>query len=547
MIWLKRVSMKMLNNLSIAKKIYLIPCIAIVCFILFLAITVTTALQNDKLLNEARHIQFPALQDSSKALVLMQNVKDELSSAVTTGDPESLLNAKEFAVQTHAILDSIESPNLLDKEVLTGIKKQFDEYYSLAYGVSNSMLDGTADFSKIGEISVKMNAAFDESVANMDAFRLQQLNQFENAFDNSNHANNSLIMSGIVIAIIMIVVLLGAAIPIVNGIKRSIVEVVHSLKDIAKEDGDLTIRITTESKDEVGDLVHWFNEFMDKLQDVVKNIVDTSQPLSNLANDLRALTDETVNTIEIQQSAANQAKHAVSAMSESVSDIASSAAQAADDAISATNAAEEGQQIVEQTVRNIQILADDVRQTAGVIEQLESDTNKVGSVLDVIKGIAEQTNLLALNAAIEAARAGEQGRGFAVVADEVRTLASRTQQSTEEIQNTIEQLQSAARSAVDVMTKGTNNATIGVETANKAGISLSVITSTIERINMMNQQIAFNTDNQRQTTSEIVGHVDEIHSRTEHTVGRTSQLGAMCVDLNDLANVLTSITRQFKV
>jgi methyl-accepting chemotaxis protein len=195
--------------------------------------------------------------------------------------------------------------------------------------------------------------------------------------------------------------------------------------------------------------------------------------------------------------------------------------------------------VVNHTVQSIQELAANVEDTAEVIRNLEADSNQVGVVLDVIKGIAEQTNLLALNAAIEAARAGEQGRGFAVVADEVSTLASRTQQSTEQIQKTIEQLQNAARCAVNVMAKGTEQATTSVETANKAGASLAVITETISRITNMNDQIARSTGDQQNVARIISNTVDKIHNRTEET--------AVSLELVQLAKHLEGIAKQFKV
>ena len=409
------------------------------------------------------------------------------------------------------------------------------------------MVNGTADFSRLGELSAQMNGSYDSVIASMTRFKDQQQADFENAFATIDSANTSLISTGVVMTIVVSLLLFATAIPIVRGIKSSIDDVVRSLKDIAQENGDLTVRINTQSEDEIGELVYWFNQFMDKLQGVVKDVVEASLPLSNLAQNLRGLTEETQRTIDVQQRSAQDAKHAVDTMSGSVEGVAHSAAQAASDANEATEAAGEGRQIVQQTVSSIQQLADNVRETADVIGRLESDSNKVGSVLDVIKGIAEQTNLLALNAAIEAARAGEQGRGFAVVADEVRTLASRTQQSTEEIQSTIEQLQSAAHSAVEVMSRGTEQATTSVDTANKAGSSLETITSTIGRINNMNEQIAHNTEDQRMVAVDIVKHVDEIHERTEKTAQSSGQLGTMCNELADLAQHLESIAKQFRV
>ena len=539
--------MNFLKKMPIATKIFLIPGIAALSFVLYLLITIYTALNNGDVLEEVQQVQFPALQLSASTLVEMQKVRDTLSSAATTGDQDTLDAATSIASEAKAGLDRIANISPEFRSDISRISDGFDDYFEVAFGVSQSMVNGTADFSRLGELSAQMNGSYDSVIASMTRFKDQQQADFENAFATIDSANTSLISTGVVMTIVVSLLLFATAIPIVRGIKSSIDDVVRSLKDIAQENGDLTVRINTQSEDEIGELVYWFNQFMDKLQGVVKDVVEASLPLSNLAQNLRGLTEETQRTIDVQQRSAQDAKHAVDTMSGSVEGVAHSAAQAASDANEATEAAGEGRQIVQQTVSSIQQLADNVRETADVIGRLESDSNKVGSVLDVIKGIAEQTNLLALNAAIEAARAGEQGRGFAVVADEVRTLASRTQQSTEEIQSTIEQLQSAAHSAVEVMSRGTEQATTSVDTANKAGSSLETITSTIGRINNMNEQIAHNTEDQRMVAVDIVKHVDEIHERTEKTAQSSGQLGTMCNELADLAQNLESIAKQFRV
>ena len=539
--------MNFLKKMPIATKIFLIPGIAALSFIIYLLITVYTALNNGATLEKVQKVQFPALQLSASTLVDMQKVRDTLASAVTTGDQDTLTMAQELAEEAKSGLNQIASISPEFRSEISRISSGFDNYFDVAYDVSQSMVNGTADFSRLGELSAQMNQSYDGAIAAMSQFRDAQQAAFEEAFKNTDSANTSLISTGVILAVVVTILLFGTAVPIVRGIKQSIDDVVRSLKDIAQENGDLTVRIETKSEDEIGELVYWFNQFMDKLQGVVRDVVEASLPLSNLAQNLRGVTEETQRTIDVQQKSATNAKRAVDTMSGSVDGVAHSAAQAASDANEATTAASEGRQIVQQTVTSIQQLAENVRETADVIARLESDSNKVGSVLDVIKGIAEQTNLLALNAAIEAARAGEQGRGFAVVADEVRTLASRTQQSTEEIQSTIEQLQNAAHSAVEVMSRGTEQATSSVETANKAGSSLETITSTIGRINQMNEQIAHNTEYQRTVAVDIVRHVDEIHERTEQTASRSGELGSMCNELADLAQHLESIAKQFRV
>ena len=539
--------MEFLQRLSIAKKIYLIPFIGTVTFLIYLVMATTTALGNSKTLKNTRDIQFPVLQTSESALVSLERVKEALAGAVTTGDEEALKNANVLAEQLKKQLGQI---GQLDSELnreTSSIIKTFDDYYAVAFQVSKEMVSNTADMATIGARSQKMNGDYENTVKKLTSFRDVELKNFKDAIEEANSAASSLITVGAIMGLFITCALFGSAVVVVNGIKSSLLNIIRSLKDLAKEDGDLTVRIETKSKDELGDLAFWFNSFMEKLQGVVKEIVNTALPLSSLARDLNQLTEDTNRTISIQRQAAEQAKYAVDDMSTSVIAEASSANEASSAANDSNIAADGGQQTVGITVNNIRQLATNVQEASQVILKLETDANQVGAVLDVIKGIAEQTNLLALNAAIEAARAGEQGRGFAVVADEVRTLASRTQKSTEEIQKTIEQLQSAARSAVQKMQQSTVQADQSVLSANQAGDSLQAITTSIRRIREMNQHIAVATEEQQGMASTIVNHVQEIVRHTEHSSQSSGHIAKASRELANLAQNLENIARLFRV
>jgi methyl-accepting chemotaxis protein len=539
--------MDFFKRLGIRQKILIIPSLGALSFLVYMALSTLTAIDNKKLLETARDSHFPALQLADKSLVALGRIKESLSSAVTTGDEEGLAQARSRAEELESFFQQIKSIDASFSQQIDPIEKGVNEYFEGAYRLSDEMVKGTIDFSSLGDRSTSINRIYDESLARLNTFRTQLDTTFKESIDLANQQASSMVTVGFIVGAITIVVLFAVSIPISSAIRHNLSSVISSLKDIAQDNGDLTVRLSTDSKDEIGELVYWFNSFMDKLQGVIKEVIDSVLPLTDLVHSLNQLADEARRSIEVQRRGADETKFSVEHMGESVTRIATNAAEAAEAARQANAEAENGREVVQNTVTAINSLAQNVTEAAKVISQLEADSNSVSMVLDVIKGIAEQTNLLALNAAIEAARAGEQGRGFAVVADEVRSLASRTQESTEEIHKIIEKLQSAARSAVSAMEVSSKQAAGSVESASAAGASLALINDTINKINSMNMEIANSTDEQQSVAQTIIQKMAEIHKRTEEVTSQAERLGMASDGLSEMASRLEQIAKQFKV
>jgi methyl-accepting chemotaxis protein len=330
-------------------------------------------------------------------------------------------------------------------------------------------------------------------------------------------------------------------------LQRLVQDVKTMSEGIAEGRGDLTRRLDQTSKDEFGELARNFNVYVGSLQQIIQEATGSSAQMSAAAEQLSLITNDSQRGVQQQQSEVDQVATAMNEMSATVQEVARNAAVAAEAARKANGEATTGKQVVSQTVKAINEVAAEVEAATAVIHKLNADSNHIGTVLDVIRGIAEQTNLLALNAAIEAARAGEQGRGFAVVADEVRTLATRTQESTQEIQKMIEGLQVGTRNAVQVMEHGRSKAQASVQQAACAGESLSSITGVVGTISDMNAQIASAAEEQGAVAEEINRNIVNISQITGQTAAGASQIAAASKELAKLAVHLQTHVGRFKV
>ena len=310
-------------------------------------------------------------------------------------------------------------------------------------------------------------------------------------------------------------------------------------------DNPIARHVYTGRNDEVGQLLLAMKTLESEAGGIVGRLSDSAQHLSNNADRLARDVAESSRGMQRQQAETDQVATAINEMSATVQEVAQNAQQTADAAANADGESKSGSEVVNRATGAIQNLASEVERAAEVIHKLEQDSDNITTILDVIRGIAEQTNLLALNAAIEAARAGEQGRGFAVVADEVRTLAQRTQKSTHEIQEMIEQLQGGARSAVEVMGRSREQAETSVEEANAAAQSLRAITDAVGSISEMSTQIATAVEEQSAVSEEINRSITSIREIADSTAETSNHSEQAAGDTSQRAHALRQLVKEF--
>lgn len=441
---------------------------------------------------------------------------------------------------------------------LQGDELKLAEEAEALFGSANMAIDGVEKrLQMLSKISEKVPSRLDEydgplyrdidpiseKIAELVAYQLKMVAKDK---DSLGDAYNTALIIMAVNALIIVAVLILLSLMVYTSVKRPLDNLSAGMDRIVK-DADLVTEVVVERDDEIGAMARSFNSTVVTMRNLIREIGGATATLAAAAQQLTAISSKATQSISAQRLEIEQVASAMNEMVSAAQEVAAQAEGANDEAMRTSQQAHSGNQVVDDAMSTTNSLVTEVRQVSERIRALDGDTENIGSVVNVITEIAEQTNLLALNAAIEAARAGEQGRGFAVVADEVRTLAQRTRASTEEIRTAIEHLQSGSRDAMAAMQVSTNRAEDAGEKASQAGGVLHSIAAAVERITNMNVQIASASEEQTSVAEEINRSLVAINEVSHETDEGARQIAQASQELARLSNDLQTLLRRFKV
>jgi methyl-accepting chemotaxis protein len=539
----------MLKNLSLTLKLSLPPAVALIGLLLFVIYTSLQLSNNDTRLVALEKQSYPTLEKADAVIFQFSRIPGLLNSAVAAGEMETLNDARkvfEEIENKQQELMTLVSAHKQRSEELSAWNSAIKGYADNAFSASEQLLKGTA-FEDLRPSLDRMATDLQLAQKAGDAFRAHAYEDFQKglAQTRTDNATTTRVGYGLSIALVLLVSI--GSVMVIRGVMANIHGVIDSLKAIASGDGDLTRRVTVETSDEIGVMIKLFNGFLDKLQGTIRQIVDAASPLGDMSKELYRLTQGAEENARSQQGHTDSISRDISTMNGSIQEVAHRSQQASQEAGAASKQAETARQNIGSLSTSISDLGSSVLGSVKAMEQLEEETQQVGSVLTVIRSIAEQTNLLALNAAIEAARAGEQGRGFAVVADEVRNLAQKTAASTAEIQNIIQRLQSSANGVLNVMNLNGEKAQASIERSVAATQTLEAIAQAVRQIDQLNAGIAQFTQEQIGLSNSIQKDTEVLQRDTQattHGADATARLGEQLVSTGDH---LRAATAQFRV
>lgn len=539
------------NKLGIRGKIRLSIGMLGFGFVLLLLLVQWTGMQAQKHMDLASHSLFPASLSGEKASAAFQKLGESYSNAVLVQDKSALEQADESVKVVDQSLESIERNTAFNagrqKQVID-LKSTFNDFHSRAEMAYSTMIERKGSLSQeLQQTIVGLAHDKQQLESRLRDLREKLASDFQGQLDTVSGWWKLQRVFGMILFLLVACCATLATIMVERRVSAPLYSLTSRLKDIAEGEGDLTQRIPVQSQDEIGELSRWFNTFLDKLQEIMCQIKANTLQLATASEEIASTAMQMAQGSETQQNRTTQVAASMHEMASSVTQISENAHKVAEGSRSAAVNAREGGRVVDKTVVLMRTVAESVGKVAEQITDLGTRSDQIGRIVNVIDEIADQTNLLALNAAIEAARAGEQGRGFAVVADEVRKLAERTAKATKEIAEMITSIQSETKTAVQAMQDGTAQVQEAVATTAAAGAKLQQIIQEADSAADMTSQIATAGTEQSRTTEEINASISDIARISQESANGSRQSAKACEELSRLAFDLQSLVSKFKV
>ena len=533
------------QNLSITKKIHAITCIAVVAFVVIVLINYLAMNDNKVSLDEMSNSSYKVVKITSQNVGLLEKLDELYTQAVTFGEQDLIVKADEVYQTLESNITLITQLN--NSYINNDIINELSDYEKISSSIATGMVNGTADFSKIQQQAQLKTSLYGSVLESFKGAQQKADNRFFELVANTKARSDEALTLMLAVSIISLILLLFMAIWIAKNIGSSASDAANNLSLLASGNGSLSTQLSVNSEDEIGQVSINFNAFISLLRETVLEVIAVCEPLMENSTRLVQGMEQAERATTKQTTDAEIVKQSMEEMKQSVGDISESAANASHAAETAEKEVEQSRTQVQMSVTASRTLSDEINRAAGTINKLADDTKNVSQILNVITSIADQTNLLALNAAIEAARAGEHGRGFAVVADEVRELASRTAHSTNEIRELLGSLTTAANESVAAMTSARDMATDNATAAEKTGISIEKIAEQMLEINGMNSQIAAATEEQTSVAAMVVDNVSNMHVSFEDTMDSLLAVRDVAKNLHYLSDNLLDATAKFRI
>jgi len=490
---------------------------------------------------------YESVQLATQNSFLLQRADEMFTQSVTAGDPEMQTKGQQTVDNLLQNIDRLLVIDADNSDLLNNIRTSATEYLSVSTRLLNNLLSDNPDFSQLKDLGTQKSDLLDKTNSLLTQHKTSVDNLFASAI-NGAMTSSSQTLTMVTVTNVFFLALLSMMIYYIGRMFSNVVNSMKiSLAELADGSGDLNTRIKVNTKDELGVMTHNFNSFMDKLNEIIRKVKDVAPEVGEAANAMSGSTQHVRSVTENMSAKASEATYAMNEMAKSIEEVSRSASEASGVMQETRDESAESLKIVESTIHNSRELNSQILEAAGRVERLVRDTEDVSTILDVISAIAEQTNLLALNAAIEAARAGEQGRGFAVVADEVRALASRTASATTEIRDVLDRLESAANETVQSMTLAKTQSEQNEQNAEQTGQHISQIKTRVESVSSMGLTIAAATEEQTAVVRDTHASISAMNDTVKEIQDSFTDLARLAENLQNASGHLQDSTSEFRI